>query len=110
MLVPQRNKGKKWKRNRKANTSRSLKKRGSNTVDIATVHIGGFDIQRLHATSSTNTVVMEELAGVDPIGDGVGSSGELQRVKVTALRVVALGPSRWDEGEPRFVKTRASDD
>jgi hypothetical protein len=77
-------------------------------VDMSTVHIGGSDVQRLRTASSTNTVTTEDLADVVPIRDGVGSSGELQRVKAMGLRVVTLGPSRRDEGEPWLVRLHVS--
>jgi hypothetical protein len=81
-----------------------LGERGSNMADGATVHIGGLDLQRQRTTDTTSTTAAKDLVDVDPIGDGISSCGELQRVKAMALHVIALGPPRRNEGEPRFVR------
>jgi hypothetical protein len=44
-----------------------------------------------------STTAVKDLVNVDPIGDGVGGCGELQRVEATALRVIALRPSRGNK-------------
>jgi hypothetical protein len=47
-------------------------------VDTAKIHIGDFGQHHLHATDSTNTVAMKNLADISSAGDGIGSPGELQ--------------------------------
>jgi hypothetical protein len=66
-------------------------------VDVATVHISGLDLQSLHTASSTNTVATKDLVDIAPIGEGVGSSGELQQVMVKSNNIVHLVPSRRNE-------------
>jgi hypothetical protein len=75
-------------------------------VDMDTVHIGSLDQQHLHIAGSTNIVSTKDLANIDSIRDGVGSSGELKRMKATTVRVIVLGPPRWGEGKPRLVRLR----
>jgi hypothetical protein len=52
-----------------------LKGRGGPTWWLKPQYIDGFN---LHGTGSTNTTTTEDLADVDHIGDGIGSSSKLQ--------------------------------
>jgi hypothetical protein len=54
-----------------------IKNKRPSIVDMAKVHIGGFNQHRLHVAGSTNTIATKDLADVDSIGDGIGNSGEL---------------------------------
>jgi hypothetical protein len=75
-------------------------------ADAATVYIGGLDLRRLHTANSTSTTATKDLINIDHVGDGVGGRGELQRVEAMALCVTALGSSRQNKGEPRFIRLR----